>query len=180
MTFTYASSCAPMTTSCVSSFSVQQGNFVNTTTNTNYITLQDAINAANAMTPDTIELLDNMDEANVIITNSVVIRSNGFTLTIPSGMLTIPLGRTLTWLENNLVISPGAVIDNDGTLINKGTINYQAGMGSFTNTGYYGEQEVFRVTLLITVRLIRAINICRSNSKEPVDCSFLKIVTLID
>ena len=144
MTFTYASSCAPMTTSCVSSFSVQQGNFVNTTTNTNYITLQDAINAANAMTPDTIELLDNMDEANVIITNSVVIRSNGFTLTIPSGMLTIPLGRTLTWLENNLVISPGAVIDNDGTLINKGTINYQAGLGSFTNTGYYGGTGSFQ------------------------------------
>ncbi|MBK8109069.1 MAG: hypothetical protein IPK46_01355 [Saprospiraceae bacterium] len=144
VTFTYASSCAPMTTSCVSSFSVQQGNFVNTTTNTNYITLQDAINAANAMTPDTIELLDNMDEANVIITNSVVIRSNGFTLTIPSGMLTIPLGRTLTWLENNLVISPGAVIDNDGTLINKGTINYQAGMGSFTNTGYYGGTGSFQ------------------------------------
>lgn len=138
VTFTYTSSCAPLTTTCVSSFSVQQGNFVNTTTNTNYTTLQDAIDAANAMSPDTIELLDNMDETNVTITNSVVIRSNGFTLTIPSGMLSIPMGRSLTWFENNLVISPGAVIDNDGTLINKGTISYQAGMGSFTNTGYYG------------------------------------------
>ena len=86
-----------------------------------FATLQAAINAA--MPGQTIILLDNVSESNVVINNSVTIEANGFTLTIPNGTLSIPTGKSFTWKEDTLIIGPGASIVNDGTLANNGTIN---------------------------------------------------------
>jgi hypothetical protein len=114
----------------------------NVSTNTTYATLQDAVNDASSGDP--IMLLDNISEAGLNITNSVIIEANAFTLTIPSGVLTIPLGESLIWKENSLIIGSSAEIDNDGTLTNNGTINYQSGTGTFTNTGVYSGQGTFQ------------------------------------
>ncbi len=105
---------------------------------------QAAIDAADPMTPPTIVLLDNVSEANVTVNNSVCIEANGFTLTIPSGLLTIPIGKSLAWKEDSLIIDPTASIDNDGTFKNNGIINYQGGMGSFMNTGVYSGNGTFQ------------------------------------
>ena len=134
-TFTYTSSCAPSTTTCQATFSVLSGLYQNMQTGLSFATLQAAINAA--MPGQTIILLDNVSESNVVINNSVTIEANGFTLTIPNGTLSIPTGKSLTWKEDTLIIGPGASIVNDGTLANNGTINYQGGVGTFNNTGTY-------------------------------------------
>jgi hypothetical protein len=132
VTFTYTSTCAPLTTTCQSIFTVQAG--VAQIGMQVYVTLQDAINAA---TPgQTIMLIAPVSEANLNISNSVIIDANAFTLTIPSGNLTIPTGNSLTWLSGNLIIASGANIDNDGTLSNNGNIDYN-NPTAWTNTGLY-------------------------------------------
>ena len=146
VTFTYTSTCAPLTTSCQATFSVEASLFQNMETGLFYATLQSAINAA--MPGQTIILLDNVSESNVTVNNSVVIEANGFTLTIPSGSLTIPSDKSLTWKEDALIIGPGASIDNDGTLKNYGTINYQGGTGTFTNTGSYAGRGNFQGNIM--------------------------------
>ena len=104
----------------------------NSTTNATYQNLQDAINAA--IDGQTIELLSNVSESNISITNSVIIEANGFSLTIPSGTLTVPTGETMTWKEDQLIFSNGASITNNGTIINNGTITHPA---NYNNAGIY-------------------------------------------
>ncbi len=104
----------------------------NSTTNATYQNLQDAINAA--ADGQTIELLSNVSESNISITNSVVIEANGFSLTIPSGTLTVPSGETMTWKEDQLIFSNGASIVNNGTIINNGTITHPT---NYNNAGIY-------------------------------------------
>lgn len=138
VTFTYTTTCtSSATTTCQATFSVTAPNYINTTTNVTYASLQDAIDDADPMGNETIKLLTNISEPNVTITNSICIEADGFMLTIPSGTLSIPSGKTLTWKEDTLIIDAGALIDNDGTLINNGSISYQSGVGTFTNTGVY-------------------------------------------
>jgi hypothetical protein len=132
VTFTYTSTCAPITTTCQSTFTVQAG--VAQIGMQTYITLQDAINAATS--GQTIMLLVPVSEANLNISNSVIIEANAFTLTIPSGNLTIPTGNSLTWASGNLIIALGANIDNDGTFNNNGIIDYN-NPTAWTNTGLY-------------------------------------------
>jgi len=146
VTFTYASSCAPLTTTCQSTFTVESGQFQNMQTGLYYTTLQAAIDAA--MPGQTIVLLDNLSEADVVVNNSVIIEANGFSLTIPSGTLSIPTGKSLTWQENTLIINAGANIDNDGTFINNGTINFQGGTGTFNNTGTFSGTGIFQGNLV--------------------------------
>lgn len=104
----------------------------NSTTNATYQNLQDAINAA--ADGQTIELLSNVSESNISITNSVVTEANGFSLTVPSGTLTVPTGETMTWKEDQLIISNGASIVNNGTIINNGTITHPT---NYNNAGMY-------------------------------------------
>ncbi len=146
VTFTYTSSCAPLNTTCQATFNVEAGQFQNMQTGLSYPTLQGAIDAA--MPGQTIILLDNLSESNVVVNNSVIIEANGFSLTIPSGSLTIPSGKSLTWKEDTLFINAGASIDNDGTLINNGTINYQGGTGTFNNTGTFSGSGNFQGNLV--------------------------------
>lgn len=113
---------------------IPAGSFQNMETMVIFSSLQEAIDAA---TPgQTIVLLDNVSESDVTVSNSVIINANGFTLTIPSGNLTIPTGNSLTWLSNNLIIAAGANIVNNGSLGNRGTINYN-NLIPWTNNGEY-------------------------------------------
>ena len=132
VSFYYNNSCAPITSSCQATFAVIQGDFQNTTTNQVYTTLQAAIDAANS--GETIILLNNVSESDIIVNNSVCIEANGFMLTIPVGSLTIPLGKSLTWKEDNLSFMNGAQLLNNGTLCNNGTIIHP---DTFTNHGIY-------------------------------------------
>jgi len=96
-----------------------------------YATLQDAIDAA---TPgDTIQLLQDNNVAAITITNSVILKSGGFTLNL-TGLLDIPLGKTLTWWNNTMNFTGSGSISNNGTLNNRGTIQLPT---SVTNTGIY-------------------------------------------
>jgi hypothetical protein len=99
-----------------------------------YNTLQAAID--NATPGQTIMLLAPVSEPNVNISNSVTINANGFSLTIPTGNFTIPTGNSLTWISGNLIIATGANIDNDGTLCNNATIDFN-NPSPWTNTGLY-------------------------------------------
>lgn len=109
----------------------------NATTNTSYATLQAAIDAANPMTIDTIEMLGDITEANIVVTNSVVLKSNGFILTIPSGGFAIFPGVVFTWHSGNFIFNVGATLANLGTLQNNGYIQYHGGFGPFYNEGNY-------------------------------------------
>lgn len=148
VTFTYTSACAPLTTTCQATFTVQSGLYQNMQTGFSYATLQAAIDAA--IPGQTIVLLDNVSESNVVVNNSVTVEANGFTLTIPSGTLSIPSGKSFTWKEDTLNIDPSASINNGGNLKNNGTINYQGGSGTFNNTGIYTGSGSFYGNLMNT------------------------------
>ena len=96
-----------------------------------YATLQDAIDAA---TPgDTIQLLEDNNVATLTITNSVILKSGGFALNL-TGLLDIPVGKTLTWWNNTMNFTGSGSISNNGTLNNRGTIQLLTGV---TNSGIY-------------------------------------------
>lgn len=145
VTFTYTSTCAPLTTTCQATFTVIQSNYTNLNTNMSFVTLQDAINASNPMTMDTIKLLRNITESNVVANNSVFIKANGYTLTIPSGIFSIPVDKTVVWLEDNMIFNAGAVLQINGTLKNKGTITHT---DIFTNNGTYAGIGNFNGTFI--------------------------------
>lgn len=118
-------------------------------TNISYSSLHDAINDANPMAIDTLIFLDNVEES-FIAYNSVVLKGNGFTLTIPDeipdvefGKMEIDANKTVTWLEGNLIVNPLGIIINGGILHNKGTIIYN-NIDGFSNDGIYKGSGVFQ------------------------------------
>ncbi len=108
-----------------------QGAAVNQTNAQNYATLQDAIDAAT--TGDTIQLLQDNSIAALNISNSVILKSGGFNLNI-SGLLDIPLGKSMTWWNNTMNFTGSGSISNNGTLHNRGTIQL---LTNVTNAGIY-------------------------------------------
>jgi hypothetical protein len=114
----------------------------NMSTNVEYLSLQAAIDAATD--GDEITFLIDINEPNISINKSVIIKANGYKLTIPAGNLTIPVTKQFTWFSNNLEINTGTSIINNGTLINKGTIKYQNGTGTYTNAGTYKGNGTFQ------------------------------------
>lgn len=120
----------------------QCGDLKNLRTGQRFMSLHDAINDSNTMDGDTISFLDNIEES-FIAYHSVVLKGNGFSLTIPNeivdvqdGHMEIDDNKTLTWLEGNLIVSPDGFIINGGTLHNKGTIVYN-NIAGFSNAGVY-------------------------------------------
>jgi len=102
-------------------------------------TLQEAIDAA--ADGNTIILLQNISESDLLVSNSVIIDAGTFTLNA-SG-LTIPSGKYMRWLNNTLTIPTGSVLSNMGTLWNNGSVTHA---DPFINAGTYKGTGTFNGT----------------------------------
>ncbi|MBL0082279.1 MAG: hypothetical protein IPP37_07525 [Saprospiraceae bacterium] len=107
------------------------GAAVNVGSAQSYGSLQDAIDAA--IPGDTIQLLDDNSITNLDITNTVILKSGGFSLSL-SGILSIPSGNTLTWWDHTMQFTGTGSITNEGTLHNRATIQ---SANQMTNSGVY-------------------------------------------